>query len=327
MNPTADLSNIVTALSTFEEGNLPKEAISAAGENWPEMWPLIKQLMVKFTNSAPSLSEAELNFLFMGIFLAVQQKEYEAFPLLSQICESSVEFEDEFETLLGDSICELLPRFLYILSDGDTLKFEQLIQSENTGVWVKTGIAEYISSLYISGIISRVQLVDMVSAWLDHFSVINNELSEIFLAILAMTCVDADLHEFKAQLLSLANKFELAPEFITPEEIDEWKTNYNEKTESVKIDKDFDMIDELSNWAAYKTPEQNAEDNKALAANIDKLIGENPEAFMDTEFDQSLDYDDFYDPIQIPYVAEAKVGRNDPCTCGSGKKYKKCCML
>jgi len=22
---------------------------------------------------------------------------------------------------------------------------------------------------------------------------------------------------------------------------------------------------------------------------------------------------------------EPKVGRNDPCTCGSGKKYKKCC--
>jgi len=23
---------------------------------------------------------------------------------------------------------------------------------------------------------------------------------------------------------------------------------------------------------------------------------------------------------------EAKVGRNDPCTCGSGKKYKQCCL-
>ena len=22
-----------------------------------------------------------------------------------------------------------------------------------------------------------------------------------------------------------------------------------------------------------------------------------------------------------------RIGRNDPCTCGSGKKYKKCCML
>ena len=25
-------------------------------------------------------------------------------------------------------------------------------------------------------------------------------------------------------------------------------------------------------------------------------------------------------------VVGKKVGRNDPCTCGSGKKYKKCCM-
>ena len=23
----------------------------------------------------------------------------------------------------------------------------------------------------------------------------------------------------------------------------------------------------------------------------------------------------------------SKVGRNDPCTCGSGKKYKQCCAL
>ncbi len=29
---------------------------------------------------------------------------------------------------------------------------------------------------------------------------------------------------------------------------------------------------------------------------------------------------------QAPYVrTEDKVGRNDPCPCGSGKKYKKCC--
>ncbi len=27
-----------------------------------------------------------------------------------------------------------------------------------------------------------------------------------------------------------------------------------------------------------------------------------------------------------PYVREVKLGRNDPCFCGSGKKFKKCCM-
>ena len=30
--------------------------------------------------------------------------------------------------------------------------------------------------------------------------------------------------------------------------------------------------------------------------------------------------------IQVTYYREEpKVGRNDPCPCGSGKKYKKCC--
>jgi len=27
----------------------------------------------------------------------------------------------------------------------------------------------------------------------------------------------------------------------------------------------------------------------------------------------------------MPFRSNAKIGRNDPCTCGSGKKYKKCC--
>ena len=29
-------------------------------------------------------------------------------------------------------------------------------------------------------------------------------------------------------------------------------------------------------------------------------------------------------PVE-PYRAPVKVGRNEPCPCGSGKKYKKCC--
>jgi uncharacterized protein YecA (UPF0149 family) len=28
---------------------------------------------------------------------------------------------------------------------------------------------------------------------------------------------------------------------------------------------------------------------------------------------------------QGPYRAPPKVGRNEPCPCGSGRKYKKCC--
>ena len=32
-------------------------------------------------------------------------------------------------------------------------------------------------------------------------------------------------------------------------------------------------------------------------------------------------------PFDTPYVNPLRdVGRNDPCPCGSGKKFKKCCM-
>jgi yecA family protein len=43
-------------------------------------------------------------------------------------------------------------------------------------------------------------------------------------------------------------------------------------------------------------------------------------------FEDSFDLPYDYEP-QTPYVRETpKVGRNDPCPCGSGKKYKMCCL-
>ena len=39
---------------------------------------------------------------------------------------------------------------------------------------------------------------------------------------------------------------------------------------------------------------------------------------------QGLAGPDSYAP-QTPYLAPPKIGRNEPCPCGSGKKYKKCC--
>ena len=40
--------------------------------------------------------------------------------------------------------------------------------------------------------------------------------------------------------------------------------------------------------------------------------------------EDTADLDLLQNPI-LPAKADAKVGRNEPCPCGSGKKYKKCC--
>ena len=33
-----------------------------------------------------------------------------------------------------------------------------------------------------------------------------------------------------------------------------------------------------------------------------------------------------YKKMHTPKIREHKIGRNDPCPCGSGKKYKCCCL-
>ncbi len=46
--------------------------------------------------------------------------------------------------------------------------------------------------------------------------------------------------------------------------------------------------------------------------------------------DYAANENDYYDPSggaavkQQPVVVGPKIGRNDPCPCGSGKKYKQC---
>ncbi len=48
---------------------------------------------------------------------------------------------------------------------------------------------------------------------------------------------------------------------------------------------------------------------------------QDPDQYMD----EGKDYYDPSEPVkQEPIKVGPKVGRNDPCPCGSGKKYKQC---
>ncbi len=51
-----------------------------------------------------------------------------------------------------------------------------------------------------------------------------------------------------------------------------------------------------------------------------KKLGKLPEYYLRKYIDAESD-----EEMQVPVVNEQKIGRNDPCPCGSGKKYKKCC--
>jgi uncharacterized protein YecA (UPF0149 family) len=67
-----------------------------------------------------------------------------------------------------------------------------------------------------------------------------------------------------------------------------------------------DAIGELSGWHAFSDAAKRDQDRRATGHEDDRL------AFADAP-------QPFVDPFK-------GVGRNDPCPCGSGKKFKKCCL-
>ena len=64
---------------------------------------------------------------------------------------------------------------------------------------------------------------------------------------------------------------------------------------------------------------------KELLKDQTRILGENHPEVKDTmdKLKQIIVFASF-DPT--PHKKKSKVGRNDPCHCGSGKKYKKCCL-
>jgi len=81
-------------------------------------------------------------------------------------------------------------------------------------------------------------------------------------------------------------------------------------------------------WERFKNPLQFYEPEAIMQRQIrwrEEDAKENQRRLSgDTDYPADP-YDPYYD--NEPYVRpEPKIGRNDPCPCGSGKKYKKCCL-
>jgi preprotein translocase subunit SecA len=66
-------------------------------------------------------------------------------------------------------------------------------------------------------------------------------------------------------------------------------------------------------------------------ASFENLLASLPQQLIHDQMEQfdgagGGEYAEDEEPIQITFVRDTpKVGRNEPCPCGSGKKYKKCC--
>jgi hypothetical protein len=85
--------------------------------------------------------------------------------------------------------------------------------------------------------------------------------------------------------------------------------------EKGKIDTEVIRRDDVD-WV-FNRPEEEQSYSKFMKSPLDHFSKEN------IDYLRKISYPETKIP---PKKKEKKIGRNDPCPCGSGKKYKKCCM-
>jgi hypothetical protein len=297
---------IIEALQRYEPGVLPAAALNSASEQWADCWPLIKANMYECSKNLTSLSEEQDNLLFYGVLLATQQREYDAYPLLMTIFDNDDDFDSDLERIFGDVITTLLQSIFYILSKDDYEQLNKLICSPLSGRFIKATAIDAIAAKHESGKLARGRLVALVRHWLNAVVSSETEVTECFLSTVCILCIEHDLHEFKQELIDLAHRDKLDPQWISPMEIEDWKPTGFGSLASGSVKDEFNVVAEMSNWAGF---------------NGDYMPDAEDDDWIGLEAD---DWED-YEP-SVPYIAPPKIGRNEPCICGSGKKYKKCCL-
>ncbi len=111
--------------------------------------------------------------------------------------------------------------------------------------------------------------------------------------------------------------------------VDEWCEGYRRGVELTQENWDTDgehmsvllgpifAFTSVTNWRGHDLSDSEVEKNKkAITRNVQEIHAH-----------WLARREDFVPPAKTPVRrSEPRVGRNDPCPCGSGKKYKKCCL-
>jgi len=103
--------------------------------------------------------------------------------------------------------------------------------------------------------------------------------------------------------------------------IAEGDARFQESLLRCRSTRNLDTVEEFRNWAAYR--ETASEEHKLE----DGLQDAKREETFANQWEDDLQDKDM---VGVPAVgtiqhSTPRVGRNDPCPCGSGKKFKKCC--
>src|SRR3954463_11881103 len=298
-----DVKTVIQAFASA--GNdFPQEAAEWSLGHWDEAAPELLGVLERFATGAERSDEAA-SAVFFILHLAGEKQDTRAFPLL---CRLALDGE-AVEAVLGDGITITLKQILISTYDGDLDTLKSLIEAAEADEYVRTAALAALAYLTATGRIARdetqaylLRLYDprqpqhesfVWSGWVLAIALLGlEELSDVVRQAFERGLIEPMVMNYDSF------RTDLGRTLADPERMAGFRYDRLGPLE--------DAIGELSGWYGFSDAAKRDQERRATGSGDAHL------AFADTP--QS-----FVDPFK-------GVGRNDPCPCGSGKKFKKCCL-
>ncbi len=209
--------------------------------------------------------------------------------------------DEVLEFWLGDHTTSTIWLPIYLLAQNNLESLHQFLLEPGIATYSKTAVSEALIQMALHAPEKRNEILSIYTDVFTYFNnathddnVIDSDLSGLLIGDM----IDAGFNEMLPLIKKLYDKRYV--NLTINGAYDEAESYFNKPSNNRrerKIENIFQLYTTIVNtWASYL---------------------EDEESFEDDYFED--------DEIQVPAVS-TKIGRNYPCPCGSGKKYKKCCM-
>jgi hypothetical protein len=285
-------------LQALENNNqyYAREAVSEAILRRDEIIPALLKILEDVIEDPESFVDSHRFDHIYAMFLLAQFRETRAYPLLVKIF--SVPGEFAFD-LVGDTVTEDLGQLLASVSGGDISGMTALVENEDANEYVRAAGLTGLLTLCACGTLSRDEVMKYFKSL---FQKLRRTPDGVW-SWVANSCADLCPEEVMQELRKAYEEDLPDPGVIGWDDVED-ALAMGKEVAMARLRSSYTLVsdvhEEMSVWACFSENQQSpVKDDLLLPAEYEVV-----------------------DPI---YRTEPKVGRNDPCPCGSGKKYKKCC--
>ena len=285
--------------------NLPRKSLIE------DLNKLLEDSIIRYNHFNTKVDEGEFDekhtlFVIHALFIL---SEIEAAESLENILEVLRQDIDYFNLFFGDILTEYIWLVLYKTAASQLDVCKRFMFEPGIYLYSKAAISDMVNQIVQHHPERRNEVIewyrDVFRFFLDS-SLDDNVIDSDLLGILVNDVLDFKGIELLPEIEELYKK-EIVDLYACGD-IDEVKKHFSDKSEiSYKSDviSIFEVYDEIQSWNTGEDPGDYDDHSDYVREEIKSS-------------DHSLE--------EQPVKVGKKIGRNDPCPCGSGKKYKKCCM-